>query len=83
MMMKVFGYRIPARLNIFSCANSVLAGIILTNALHEKRQLSLQNMFISCPFNSVVIQHFPSKYAHVCIVAHVLKVTLIKLLLLF
>ena len=41
-----------------------LAGIPLTNTLGENRQFSLQNMLTLCPFNSLIVWYFPSKFAH-------------------
>ena len=53
--------------DMFSCAKSTPARILLTNALGENRQFSLQNMFILCPFNSPIVRYYPSKFAHMCL----------------
>ena len=49
---------------LFSGAKTTLAGILLANTLGENRQFSLQIMFTSCHFNSVIVWYFPSKFAH-------------------
>ena len=41
------------------------AGIPLPDALSENRQLSLQIMLISYPFNLSIVQYFSSKFAHI------------------
>ena len=53
---------------IFSGVESALARIVITNALWENRQFSLQIMFILYPFNSAIVRYFPSKFAsmHLC-----------------
>ena len=52
-------------LHIFASAKSTLAGVSLTYALCENKQIPSQIMFTSCAFNSAIVWYFPYRFAQV------------------